>query len=143
MQKRALMMLALTAAALSSCASPPQRTEPSFAELPVALPDTRPKFVLVSWRTPQNDDAFAVFASEADMRRFLGSFRPARAHITFPQLAERLCHLPRRCLLEWMDDVFHGIHPARESLRNKVRTITNERDIDLQFNGIITEDAGI
>jgi len=77
------------------------------------------------------------------MRHFLDGFRPTRAHITFPALAERLRRLPRRCLLVWMDDVFHGIKPARESLRSKVKAITKERDIDLQFNGIITEDTGI
>jgi hypothetical protein len=138
-----LMMLALLAALLGSCTSPPHRTEPSFADLPVAPPDTRPKFALVSWRTSQNEDAFAVFSSEAEMRRFLDNFRPTRAHISFPQLAQRLRRLPRRCLLVWMDDVFHGIEPARESLRSKVKAITKGRDIDLQFNGITTEDTGI
>ena len=136
-------MLLLTLPLLPACTSPRQSSEPWFMKLPVAPPDTRPKYVLVSWRTPQNDDAFAVFSSDEEMRRFLDGFRPTRPHITFSQLAERLRHLPRRCLVVWMEDVFHRIQPTRASLKAKVKAITQEKDIDLQFNGIITEDTGI
>jgi len=138
-----LVFILAAVAALSGCSgTPPTSIVGSYHGIPI-IRDNRPKFILVSWRTPNNVDAFALFSSDDAMYRFLDGFQPTAPHITLPQLEQRIGSLPKGCLLTWMADPENNIDWPRAELKTRVKTLTDRRRIDLQFNSILTEPANV
>jgi hypothetical protein len=128
-------------AVLCGCSTPPTSVVSSYHGIPI-LRDNRPKFILVSWRTPAREDAFALFSSDREMYQFLDGFQSTAPHITLAELEQRLAKLPKKCLVSWMADPNNKIDSPRPLLKRRVKTLTDRREIDLQFNGIITEATG-
>ena len=133
----------LVAVALSyGCSSPTTTVVGSYNGFPIVR-DNRPKFILVSWRTPAHEDAFVLFSSDQEMYQFLDGFRTTAPHLTLPALEQRIAALPRKCLVSWMADPHNRIEPPRPELKQRVKALTDRRRIDLQFNAILTEPANV
>ena len=139
---RAVAILLAPLTAFAGCSTLPTTVVGSYEGIPV-LRDKRPKFILVSWLTPAQNDAFAVFSTDEQMYRFLDGFRPTAPHITFAALEQRIAAMPKKCLVSWTADPHHNIGRPRPELQRRVKALTDRRGIDLQFNAIITEDTGI
>lgn len=137
MNAHSVMLLLATLGALASCAPQPSPA-PSFMKLPVIV-DSRPAFVLFSWRGTDDSFRFAlVHDQEQGVRRneFLDRFTDRRTRpigLDFAALEQALSRLPKTSVIEWwVAPTRHLTLPSRATVQ-RIRRVTAERHFDLRF----------
>ncbi len=129
----ALVLFGLTAAYASEHT---QQKRESFLERPITV-DTRPKFVLFSWRDSAGSDHFALVRNADGMadHRFIDKFNIKHTRgLDLNQLEREMRKLPDGCLVVWMEDEPHKLGYADEKAVRRIKSLATRLRLDLRLS---------